>query len=96
MLESIAMKKSIYKVPDGKLLKIFLEEKDGIVESVKITGDFFMHPEEKIGDLENALKGVEIEEAVLTEKLQAAIDSESIELFGADAASIAHAILIAK
>ena len=50
--------KSIYKVPNGKLLKIFLEfnEKNNSIESIKITGDFFAYPEETIEIMENKLK----------------------------------------
>ena len=35
--------KSIYKVPDGKLLKINLsyDEKDLLIKSINIMGDFF-------------------------------------------------------
>lgn len=89
------MKKAIYKVPDGKLLKIFLEEKDAVIEDVKITGDFFMHPEEKIVDLENSIKGESLVQDALVLKLNAAIGREGIELFGADAESIAKAIMMA-
>jgi hypothetical protein len=41
---------SVYKVPQGKLLKVSLEydEKRNILQSVCITGDFFAYPEEGI------------------------------------------------
>ena len=42
--------KSIYKVPDGKLLKIFIEynEKDKSIKNINIMGDFFAYPEATI------------------------------------------------
>ena len=42
--------KSIYKVPNGKLLKVSLDydEVDNSIEQIRITGDFFAYPEESI------------------------------------------------
>lgn len=89
------MRCAIYKVPDGKLLKIFLEPNEGAVGDIKITGDFFMHPEEKIAELEAALKGHVLDETALQATIEGFLKEQSIELFGADAASIAKTILMA-
>ena len=35
--------KKIYKVPDGKLLKVFAEIEEGRFSKLSITGDFFLH-----------------------------------------------------
>jgi hypothetical protein len=51
-----------YKVPGGKLIKIFASIKNGFIEEIKITGDFFLHPEESIDELEEKLKGVKIDD----------------------------------
>ena len=45
------------KVPGGKLFRIELVY-DRRIEAVKITGDFFLHPEETILELESCLEGV--------------------------------------
>lgn len=50
------MKRAEYKVPGGKLLVAETEVNDGVLTTVKVMGDFFMHPEEAINDLENAVK----------------------------------------
>ncbi len=89
------MQQGIYKVPNGKLLKIFLETENGKIKMVKITGDFFIHPEEKITALEAALISEPIDEKILRAKLQTIVDKESLELFGVDAESIAKTILLA-
>jgi lipoate---protein ligase len=47
------------KVPGGKLLRIKVDY-DNVINSVKITGDFFLHPEESITEIENALVGKSI------------------------------------
>lgn len=44
------------------LIRFEIDEEKGIAEDVKITGDFFVYPEEIIGELENALKGKRLEE----------------------------------
>ena len=54
------MKKSVYKVPGGKLLKISLEPEDNRIKSIRIMGDFFLHPEESITELEDGLKGADV------------------------------------
>jgi len=44
------------------LIRFEIEEEKGIAKDVKITGDFFIYPEEVIGELENVLKGKRLEE----------------------------------
>lgn len=96
------MQQLIYKVPNGKLLKIFIEVAENaatqvkIIRDIKITGDFFMHPEEKITLLEDALRGEILDGPHLTSKLTEIISREKIELFGADPESIATTILMAQ
>ncbi|HSB47035.1 MAG TPA: lipoate protein ligase C-terminal domain-containing protein [Candidatus Bilamarchaeum sp.] len=46
------------KIPNGKLVCVEVWAKGGLVERAKITGDFFLHPEERISDLERALEGL--------------------------------------
>jgi len=56
------MKKAEYKIPGGKLIAVELKLSKNTIEHVKISGDFFMHPEESILDLEKQLKGVKTED----------------------------------
>ena len=51
--------KAEHKVPGGKLIKVTVSSKNNIIEEIKITGDFFLHPEESIEELEKKFKGVE-------------------------------------
>ena len=44
------------------LIRFEIEERDGIAESVKITGDFFIYPESTVEELERELEGHELEE----------------------------------
>jgi Bacterial lipoate protein ligase C-terminus len=45
-----------YKAPGGKLVRIRLREDQGTIKSLKITGDFFLVPEESLAKLEKMLE----------------------------------------
>ena len=51
-----------YKAPGGKMVRVRLEEKDGRIESIKLSGDFFLIPEESLSKLEKMLGDVRLEE----------------------------------
>jgi len=53
------------KVKGGKLICIEVVPKDGKVAKARITGDFFLHPEDTIDSLERSLEGVDLERARL-------------------------------
>ncbi len=62
------------KVPGGKLVCIELWEEGGKVSRASITGDFFLHPEERITDLEGSLRGLPLSaaEGAVAERLREA------------------------
>lgn len=61
-----------HKVAGGKLLRCALAiDCENTIRGAKITGDFFMHPEEKVVELENALCGLRLEKRVLGSALNA-------------------------
>jgi len=88
--------KSIYKVPNGKLLKIFLDynEKNSVIYTLKITGDFFAYPEEAIEIIENKLKNVFLKREILLEKINSIIKENNIEFIGLDAEGLTDGILM--
>lgn len=45
------------KVSGGKVLKVAVRSQGGIIEDVRVTGDFFIYPEEALELLEAKLKG---------------------------------------
>ena len=85
---------STKKVVGGKLLRIKTEFNDKI-HAVQITGDFFLHPEEKIVDIERTLIGLPVLESrqKIIEKIQAVIRREKIELVGISTEDIADTLL---
>lgn len=47
------------------MLRVRLSEKDGRIETVKISGDFFLVPEESLPKLEKMLEDVRVDEKEL-------------------------------
>ncbi len=54
-----------YKAPGGKMVRVRLREKDGRIESVRLSGDFFLIPEESLSKLEKMLQDVRLDESEL-------------------------------
>ncbi|MFT4309886.1 MAG: lipoate protein ligase C-terminal domain-containing protein [Candidatus Woesearchaeota archaeon] len=52
----------IKKVSNGKLVRISIVLEDDIIQSISITGDFFLHPENTISMIEESLKGRKVSE----------------------------------
>lgn len=48
------------KVPGGKMVCVDVEVADGRISRIKITGDFFLHPEKTIDEIERTLVGASI------------------------------------
>lgn len=90
--------KSIYKVPNGKLLKVFLDydEKNNSIKKMKITGDFFAYPEEAIEVMENELKNNSLDKEKLLERVTSIIQKNKIQFIGLSAESLVDVILMCK
>ncbi len=80
----------------GKIVKIKLEYKkeSQLIHSIKITGDFFLHPEETIEQLEQELCGVKLEKDDLKNKIQLVLKDS--KFFGFDIDSLVDIILGTK
>ncbi len=88
--------KNIYKVPDGKLLKIKIEIQEEKIESIRINGDFFAYPEDSIELIEKALTKENFEKESISKKVQETITSNNLEVYGFDNNSLADAIMGCK
>ncbi|HWR28061.1 MAG TPA: lipoate protein ligase C-terminal domain-containing protein [Candidatus Thermoplasmatota archaeon] len=89
---------SIYKVPQGKLLKISLEydEKMNVITDICITGDFFAYPEEAIELLEKKLKNTMLDHVHLLEKISSLIAEYHIQFIGVNAEGLTQGILMCR
>ena len=88
--------KSVYKVPNGKLLKISLiyDKKNKSIDKISIMGDFFAYPEEAIEAMEDKLKNTPLEKSRLLKKINHMIQKNNIEFIGLDAEGLTTGILM--
>ncbi len=77
----------------GKIVKIELayKQESQLIYSIRITGDFFVHPEEVIEELEQGLCGVKLEKGDLKNKIQSVLQNS--EFFGFEIDSLVDVIL---
>ena len=82
------------KVEKGKLLKILVKF-DKKLTDVKIMGDFFLHPEEKIVQLEKCLKGIDIssKEGTIEQILRDTVKKHEIKMLGVGEKDIAETVV---
>ncbi len=94
--EGAGMGRSVYKVEGGKMIKVELTEKDGKIKKIKIMGDFFLHPEDFIEEIENMLIGSPLEQKSLSTSIKAFMDKKKATLLGATPEDIAKCIMMAS
>ena len=83
------------KVEGGKLFRIDLDF-DSKIEKIMITGDFFLHPEETISDIEDVLNGITvggISSDELKDKIDRILSGRNASIIGVSSDDIANAIL---
>jgi len=87
--------KSIYKVPDGKLLKINadIDETNDTIKDININGDFFAYPEESITELEKILQQKNFKRKDIIKIITTFIESKKVQFIGIDAESLTEAIM---
>jgi lipoate---protein ligase len=87
-----------YKVPGGKLLRVQLvldiTQTPPRIAELRIHGDFFMHPEEAIEELEARLIGLPCEADALRPEVEAFFNA-GVQVLGADVDGVVHVIVAA-
>lgn len=88
--------KSVYKIPNGKLLKVFLDydSKNNLIRDISITGDFFAYPEESVELIERELIGTMVDKDVLLSKIKSVVERNGIEFIGLDAEGLTQGIML--
>ena len=86
--------KSEVKVQGGKLIRVEcdIHERSNVVIRLIITGDFFLHPEEAIEELESSLLMLRAEPEILNSRIQSFFAKGYI-LVGAKPEDFTNAIL---
>ena len=88
-------KKSVYKAPGGKLLKVQLETDGKTIGAIRILGDFFAYPETCIEDLEKDLTGMGLmSREAIKAKIGEFVETNNVSLFGVDPESLTEAIMM--
>ena len=85
-----------YKAPGGKLVRVRLTEADGRIESAKISGDFFLIPEDSLPKLEMMLEDVPMREKELKLLVDRFFRGTSAQGLGVSPDDFVKAILAAK
>ena len=81
---------NIYK--STKLIKISLEYTDSkIISSIRITGDFFLYPEETLDQIEASLIGTKMDRNSIKETIEECLSHS--EAYGFDSESLTEAIM---
>jgi lipoate-protein ligase A len=89
------MLSSSYKIPGGKLVKVKLWVDAVKIERITILGDFFLHPEETIQALENALVGTELNVTSIESIISKVMSESNASLIGATIEDLVTTIMIA-
>jgi lipoate-protein ligase A len=85
-----------YKVPNGKLIKVTVEYEGEVISKVQIRGDFFIHPEESIDDLELALKGIDFKKKEITDIVSTFFLKNGLVAFGITPQAVVDAIMMCR
>ena len=91
------MKKSNFIYKSSKLIHVLLEysertpTQDSIINSIIITGDFFVYPEESLNEFEASLIGMRFEENTVRRRVQQWLSGSQV--FGFDSESLTKAIM---
>jgi len=85
---------NVYK--SQKLIRIMLEydERKNTINSITISGDFFLYPEEALETLEARLIGTKLERDTLKQEIDMYLKNS--EVYGFDSTSLTEAILGCK
>ncbi len=82
-----------YKVPGGKLVVVDLDVSDGRLVNVRLSGDFFLEPDEALDRIAGALEGASAEASapVLAKRVDDALDPSDV-LFGITSEGVGIAV----
>ena len=82
------MGEAVYKA-EGGVIRVWLEA-DDVIKKIKITGDFFIFPEDSIEGLEEALVGTSIDDGELLKVIKDFY--ENIDSYGVEPEDMVEAI----
>ena len=85
-----------YKAPEGKLVRVRLTEENGEILSLRLSGDFFLVPEENLGKLEKMLIGAPLREPELQMLVDRFFNATRVQSLGVTRVDLVKALLAAR
>lgn len=84
---------SSQKVKEGKIVKVEVEF-DNVITKIKITGDFFLHPEDVLDDIERSLPGLKKDAGfeTLAYEIHKIVNDHDAQMIGISPESLALSI----
>lgn len=81
------------KVKEGKIVKVEVEF-DDIIRKLSITGDFFLHPEELLDNIEKGMIGLgkDVSIDALVININAILKDQEVQMIGISPESLAFVI----
>ncbi len=81
------------KVKEGKLVKVEVEYGE-VIKIIKITGDFFLLPEDALETIEKSMLGLEKEAGseVIASKIRSVAETRNVQMLGIGPESLAQVI----
>ncbi len=81
------------KVKEGKVVKIEFDCND-VIRNIRITGDFFLHPENMLEEIEKSIVGLDrnADESTIISNIQKGIGASDVQMIGISPESIARLI----
>lgn len=92
-LKVTALEFKSYKIPKGKMVKVRVNVDKNSIRDITILGDFFLHPEDTLPQIEQGLVGTTADEDCITDVIQSVLDTQKAVLIGASARDLAKAIM---
>lgn len=82
-----------YKMPGGKLIVIDLALRDGRLDGVRLSGDFFLEPDAALPAIDAALNGqrADVDDAALIAAIDAKLPKDTT-MYGISSAAIVTAV----
>ena len=90
--EGVELVSGAWKAPGG-LVRADATVRDGRLEGVELTGDFFIFPHEALEELESALGGAEMVRAAVERAAATVLGRPDVEALGVGAQDVASALL---
>ena len=78
------------KVKEGKVVKVEIECNE-LIRNIRITGDFFIHPEDILDEIEKSIIGLEGSASIeiITSNINSRIADRDVQMIGISPESIA-------